>query len=249
MLLPSMTTPNDTDPRLETRYMDTISGTDDRGQVTLVGVVHDHPASNYRVRTVLEEKSHDVLALELPPLAVPLYEEYAATERVPPALGGELSAAVQATSTTDIVGIDGPSVGFVRALGRRLYRERASLDTVKRSAQSLLSITGRALACRVAASVAERTPWTVRVGSSTTHPTSQRDLPDRQAADEQRQIRTATAVLDALESSPSSRYRSESRERYMADRLETLRQRGDVVAVVGAGHFDTLCRYVDSPGD
>jgi pheromone shutdown protein TraB len=30
----------------------------------------------------------------------------------------------------------------------------------------------------------------------------------------------------------------------MADRLATLRESGDVVAVVGAGHFDPLCERV-----
>ena len=93
---------------------------------------------------------------------MPLYETYAAGDESPPAFGGELSAAIQAAETDDVVGIDGPSPGFVRELGNWLVRERA-----------------------------------------------------------------------------------ESRGRHMADRLATARARGDVVAVVGAGHFDPLCDHFE----
>ncbi|MFC7081645.1 hypothetical protein [Halorussus caseinilyticus] len=39
--------------------------------VTLVGVVHDHPASVHRARAVVRERDPEVVALEAPPLAVP----------------------------------------------------------------------------------------------------------------------------------------------------------------------------------
>lgn len=239
-----MTTGHGDDPRLETPYVETFDGTGEDGTVTLVGVVHDHPASVYRVRTVVDAAAPDVLAVELPPLAVPLYETYADSEESPPVFGGELSAAIQAAETGDVVGIDGPSPGFVRELGRWLVRERASRTTVSRSLRSLLSITGTALTCRVAATLGRHTPLRVAVGSATSHGTTREDPPAEQAADERRQIRTAVSVMDAFET-PSSRSRSESRERHMADRLATVRTRGDVVAVVGAGHFDPLCGYLD----
>jgi pheromone shutdown protein TraB len=239
-----MTAQHTDDPRVDTRYVRTCSGTHDGGAVTIVGVVHDHPASVYRVRHVVSEVDPSVLALELPPLAVPLYEAYAAGARSPPALGGELSAAVQAAGTDSVVGIDGPSLGFVHTLGQRLWQERASRTTVSRSLRSLLSVTKSAVACRMAATLAARTPFTVAVGSSVPHETTMDDPANEQAADERRQIRAASAVMDAFETSPSSRYRAESRERHMADRLATLRESGDVVAVVGAGHFDPLCERV-----
>jgi hypothetical protein len=108
------------------RYVETLAGTGDAGAVVLVGVVHDHPASVARVHRVVEATQPDVLALELPPLAVPLYEAHAAEGETPPALGGEFSAAVQAASTDDVVGIVRPSVGFTRTFLRRLSRERAA---------------------------------------------------------------------------------------------------------------------------
>ena len=37
----------------------------DAGDVTLVGVVHNHPASKHRIRTMLDEVDPAVLALEL----------------------------------------------------------------------------------------------------------------------------------------------------------------------------------------
>lgn len=241
----TMTPRHETDPRLDTQCAKTFEGTDGSGAVTIVGVVHDHPASVYRARHVVSERDPDVLALELPPLAVPLYEAYAAGEQSPPTFGGELSGAAQAARTDDIAGIDGPTLGFARRLGRRLWRNRASAATVSRSARSLLSITKTALACRLAAPVTARTGLTVAVGSPVHHETTG-DPADVQATDERRQIRTATAVVDAFETSPSSRYRTVSRESHMADRIEALRERGDVVAVVGAGHFESLCERVAS---
>lgn len=240
-----MTTENRDDPRVESRYVRTFDGTSD-GVVTLVGVVHDHPASIARVRHVVSEVDPSVLALELPPLAVPLYEAYATGSESPPALGGELSAAVGAAGTDEAVGIDGPSLGFLRTLARRLWQEKASRETVSRSVRSLLSVTKTALACRVAATVVARTPVTVAVGSPASHGTTADAPASEQAADERRQIRAATAVMDAFETSPSSRYRAESRERHMVDRLVTLRNRGDVVAVVGAGHFDPICERLET---
>jgi hypothetical protein len=239
-----MTTGYRDDPRLETRYVEEFEGTNGKGAVTLVGVVHDHPASIYRVRRTVETVEPDILAVELPPLAVSLYETYAGGDESPPAFGGELSAAIEAAGTDEVVGIDGPSPGFVRELGTWLVRERASRRTVTRSLRSLASITKTALTCRVAAAVARHSSLRVAVGSGTSHETNLEDPPAEQAADERRQIRTAVSVMDAFET-PSSRSRSESRERHMADRLASVRTRGDVVAVVGAGHFDPLCNHIE----
>lgn len=75
------------------------------------------------------------------------------------------------------------------------------------------------------------------------------DPPADQVADERRKIRSAAAVQEALEPPPSSRYRSMARDRHMADRLLTVRQRGDMVAVVGAGHFDPLSEALGSSDD
>jgi hypothetical protein len=57
------------DPRLNEDFWRVVSG--DGGDVILVGVVHDHPSSCHRVRTLAEEFDPDVVGLELPPLAIP----------------------------------------------------------------------------------------------------------------------------------------------------------------------------------
>ena len=172
-------------------------------------------------------------------LAVPLYEAHADDE-TPPPLGGEMSTAIQAADTDDVVGIDGPSTAFCRRLARVLVSGRASVETVTRSVRGLASVAKTAIACRVAAALTAHTPLRVAVGESTSHDVSRTDPPHRQVADENRQIRTATAVLEAFERPPISRVRSETREAHMADRLRDLRSRGDVVAVIGLGHFDPL---------
>ena len=229
-----------TDPRLESEYIETLDGGRRAGQIMLVGVVHDHPASIYRVRRVVERETPAVLAVELPPLAVPLYEAHADDDETPPPLGGEMSAAIQAVDTDVIVGIDGPSTAFCRRFVRVLLAGRASLETVSRSVRGVLSVAKTAITCRAAATLTAHTPLRIAVGESTSHDVSQTDPPRRQVDDENRQIRTATAVLDAFERPPASRVRSETREAHMADRLRDLRSRGDIVAVVGLGHFDPL---------
>ena len=80
----------DSDPRVTGEFVRRVSN--DAGTVTLVGVVHDHPASSYRVRQVVEDVDPEVLALELPPISIPLYEQYASSDRNPPVFGGEMSA-------------------------------------------------------------------------------------------------------------------------------------------------------------
>ena len=233
---------NDTDPRMASEYVTTVSG--EAGDVTLVGVVHDHPASVYRVRRVLDRESPDVLALELPPPAVGLFEEYADDDRTPPRFGGEMSAAVQAAATDDVVGIDGPTVAFCRRLAARLVDERASAETVAQTLRGLAGVTKKTLLCRAAAAVGGATSLQVEVGSPTAHAATHADPPAQQAADERSQIRRANSVLAALESTPASKYRSAVRERHMAERLGDHRRRGDVVAVVGVGHFDPIVDYL-----
>jgi len=93
-------------------------------------VLHDHPASTYRVRTLIGRVDPAVLALELPPLALPLYDQYATDERTPPTLGGEMSAAIQAADADRVAGIDGPTPGFLRRVASGLHRADASAETV-----------------------------------------------------------------------------------------------------------------------
>jgi len=229
-----------TDPRLDEATIARVGG------VVLVGVLHDHPASVYRVRTVVEAVDPDALALELPPLAVPLAAHHAADERTPPALGGEMSAAVQAAGTDRVVGIDGPSVGFLRYLAAELYAEGAAPATVRRAAASLRSVTSRAVTRRATASVAALTAVQVAVDPPTTYDTGRADDPAHQAAEERRRVDTAQSMLQAFRPPPAAAIRRAARERYMADRLGALA--GDVVAVVGLAHLDAVAGHLRDAG-
>ena len=236
-----MTDDSRADPRLESTYLTTCC----EGTVTLAGVVHDHPASVARVAAVVERRQPDAVALELPPLAVGLYEAHAARGTDPLAFGGEMSAAIAAAETDQIVGIDGPSRRFCRALAGRFARDRPGVGTVARSLRGVASVARTALACRGAAAVARRTPLAPTVGSRTAYEVDEADPPARQARDERRQAEAATAVLDAFEKPSAARIRSETREAHMAERLRALAAEGTVVAVVGLGHFDPLVERLD----
>lgn len=222
-----------TDPRLTGDYVRQVPAAGN--SVTLVGVVHDHPASTHRVRRTVEGIDPAVLAVELPPLAVPLFEHHAA-DLTPPASGGEMSVAIRAAGSAQVVGIDGPTPGFLLRLGRNLCAERAEADTVRRVLQSVVSITKHAVVCRLAGTLTAHTDRRIAVGSPNTHEVS--DDPDEQAADERDQIRRAKSITSVFEPSKAVQFRNETRDEYMASRLAGLSGEGDVVAVVGIDHLD-----------
>lgn len=232
------------DPRItgeHLRSIDTPTGT-----VTLVGVVHDHPASAFRVRTVVTDRIPDVLALELPPLSLPLFERYAEDTRTPPVFGGEASAAIQASTTDRVVGIDGPTLPFLRRLAATLYHEGGSIETVRGVLDGLSTVTKNALRCRLAGTLAAVTSIRLEVDSPVTYATDRADSPEQQAENEHRQIARARAVMDAFEPSRAASFNDDVRETHMADRLAEFRGDGDVVAVVGRHHLDSVAEQLDA---
>ena len=238
------------DPRTTGEYVRQVSG--DGGTVTLVGVVHDHPASIHRVRQVVEALDPDVLALELPPMSIPLFEQYANTDRCPPAFGGEMSAAVQAAATPSTVGIDRPSGGFFQRLGRTLLRERPSLRTVRGVIADAAETTKHAITCRAAAAVGARTSVRLEVDAPVSHDVDWRDTPDDQARDERKQVRRSRSFMNVFRTasrSRAARLEDAAREEEMAARLGHLREDGDVVAVVGIDHLDSVVERLDPTGE
>ena len=237
------------DPRVTGEYIHQLS--DRSGTLTLVGVVHDHPASTYRVRQAVAGIDPDVLALELPPISVPLFEEYGRTERSPPTFGGEMSAAIQAAAPGVAVGIDRPTGGFFRRLGRVLLRDRPPVGTVQDLVSTAVSTTGHAVLCRVAAGVAARTSIRVEVDSPVGHGVDHADRPEKQALDEREQVRRSRSFIEAFQSAGrfrASRLEDTVREAEMASRLTELRERGEVVAVVGIVHLEPLIERLDAAG-
>lgn len=227
------------DPRTNGDYVRRVHGEAGDGDVIVTGVVHDHPASMYRVRSVVEGIDPDVLALELPPLAVPLFERYA-HDRTIPTSGDEMSVAIRAATTDAIEGIDGPTPAFLRRLVRNLLRDDTPLSTGRNVLRGLLSVTKHAVACRIAASLDDPAAARFAADSPVEYDVSREDDPERQATDERTQIRRAKSVLSTFGKSTPVQLRDLTREAHMAERLTSLRRKGTVVAVVGVDHLDPL---------
>jgi pheromone shutdown protein TraB len=233
----------DSDPRVTGEHVRQVS--DNHGTLTLVGIVHDHPASIYRVRHIIKCVDPDVLALELPPISLPLFEQYAATDETPPALGGEMSAAIQAADCDSVVGIDRPTGRFFRRLGQTLLRERPPLETVRSVVSNTVETTQHALLCLAAAAVGACTSVRLEVDSPIPHDIAWTDVPGDQAHHEREQIHRSRAFMDAFRTanrSQASRLEDAAREPAMATRLAELRGNGDgdIVAVVGIDHVDSV---------
>ncbi|NGM68170.1 hypothetical protein G6M89_03940 [Natronolimnobius sp. AArcel1] len=231
-----------TDPRITPEFCRHIDGTS--GDLYLLGVVHDHPASIGRVERTLEAVDPDTLALELPPAAVALYQTYAADTNAaePPRFGGEMSAAIRATDA-EIVGIDAPNWSFLRRVLTRLVADRASAATARRVLSSLSGATREALTCRVAATLNHATSMTVAYDDPVEYECSYDDPPIEQADHERGHVATVQALLGSVDTDGSAlAYRDETREDCMSDRLAELHTDtdGDVVAVVGIDHLEAL---------
>jgi pheromone shutdown protein TraB len=227
------------DPRLG-QYTRCHAGGDDRGGVLLIGVAHDHPSSVARVAHLLDAVEPDVLALELPPLAVPLFRSYAGDEYVPPRLGGEMSTAIQAADDARTVGIDGPNATYLKLLCRRLIAERLPVRDLLDVGRDLLRGVGQALACRVGASVARLTPFTPKVYAHVAYDSASFDTPFAQAEHERNHVTERQSFLRVVGLPRVVTLIDAVREESMAERLTALRATDDVVAVVGIEHLDEL---------
>ncbi|RKD98421.1 hypothetical protein [Halopiger aswanensis] len=238
------------DPRVTDRFYRHVAGP--AGDLHLLGVVHDHPASVGRVQRILEAVDPETVALELPSAALPLYRTYARDgdgdtdpdPHDPPRFGGEMSAAIRAAPEADVVGIDAPNWSFCRRLATRLIADRVPASTARRVVSSLGGATREALTCRVAATLTHATSMTIACDDPVEYECSHDDPPERQAEHERSHVAGVQALLGSVETDDSAlAYRDETRERCMTDRLEALRAdeaTGDVVAVVGIDHLEPL---------
>ncbi|THE65409.1 hypothetical protein D8Y22_09535 [Salinadaptatus halalkaliphilus] len=227
------------DPRITDQFCRHIPGS--AGDLVLLGVVHDHPASVARVECVLESIQPSVLAVELPPAALPLYRAYARGGDDSPQFGGEMSAAIRAAGNADVVGIDAPNWSFLRRLVTRLVADRVSPTTARRVVSSVGGATRDALTCRVAATLTHATSMTIDRDDAIEYDCTAADPPADQAAHERSHVSSVQALLQSVDTDGTAlAYRDETREHCMIDRLETLPERGDVVAVVGVDHLDAI---------
>lgn len=226
------------DPRLAADHVRTVPRDGDAGTAVVVGVVHGHPASVHRVRRVAELVDPDVLALELPAVAVPLFERLAGEGRGD--RGGEMSAAIAAAGGAAVVGVDMPSRDSLRRLLSKVRAAGPSPRELRAVCGQVASVTGHALRCRLAALVGDRAAGATPVAPACTHGCGPDDPPAAQAADERRHLSRSRSLLGAIEPPASMRLTDEAREESMAAALGRLRADGDVLAVVGHHHLDAV---------
>ena len=225
------------DPRVTAETVRCLPGRGDRGAVLVVGVVHDHPASLFRVAHLVETARPAILALELPPLAVPLFRSYARDGRTPPPLGGEMSGAIQAAGDARGVGIDGPSLRYLWVLAGRVGTDTSVVRAVVRDT---LGDVRQAVTTRIGAVVGRYTPLRAQVYDHIGYEVTMFDSPAEQAAHELAHVERQRTFMRAVQVPAGRRAVDDAREATMLGRLRTLRRQGDVVAVVGLDHLDTL---------
>ena len=224
------------DPRIDERYIRCIDPTDNLGAVLLLGVVHDHPASEYRVRRVLEHLQPDILALELPPLAVSLFSLYADDPEVPPQLGGEMSTAIQG-SDADVIGIDAPNWRYLKLLFNRWRTGSVGSDVGRPLLRDIVRSSVHSIVTLIGAYIGSITPYRLRLYSPIRYEISPFDPAEDQAHHEGSHIEKREAFLNAIEMPPVINIIDELREEAMIDRLNELRRTGTLVGVIGMEHL------------
>lgn len=239
----------DADPRLDSTQVRCLPGADEGGTILLIGVVHDHPASVFRVSQLLETFTPDTLALELPPLSVPLFRRYARDLHTPPRLGGEMSAAIRAAGEARVVGVDAPNWAYVRALIRRLHDDSESRSLARTVLADLGRGLAQAAACRLGAVVATLTPYTPRVYAHIAYEVTLLDDPETQAEHEATHLAQHRAFMGVVDPPPETALVDETREDVMAARIAAIRREGDVAVVVGMSHLDGLVRRLTTDND
>ncbi|SHH02223.1 hypothetical protein [Halobaculum gomorrense] len=238
----------DADPRIDPSLVRCLRGTDGTGSVLLIGVVHDHPASVFRVSSLLESFPPDVLAVELPPLSVPLFCRYARDSHVPPRLGGEMSAAIDAADAARVVGIDAPNSSYLRALIDRLRTDGEARTLARAMLTDFVRGLAQAAACRLGAVVAALTPYVPRVYAHIRYDVTLLDDPETQADHERRHLAQHRAFVGVVDPPPETAIVDRIREDVMAARIAALRDDGDIAVVVGMHHLDELERWLAALG-
>lgn len=228
------------DPRLEPDFVRCVPGSPGFGSVLLIGVVHDHPSSLFRVQAILEEIAPDVLALELPPLAVPLFELYSDDNFTPPRLGGEMSLALKSAESARVVGIDSPNRSFIMKLAGRILNREIPRALYRDLAQDLISSSAHAIACRGGALLGSISGIRLRLYSHIEYDCSLFDSPRIQAEHEVSHLTKQQALIRSIEVPRVRQLIDELRDESMAAQLADLSMEGDVVAVVGMEHLEPL---------
>jgi pheromone shutdown protein TraB len=224
----------DSDPRIS---HDSLRWIDRDGPpVLLVGVVHDHPASEYRVSALVEAVAPETVALELPEFVVSAAGGGGASS----AVGGEMAAAIEAAGSRPVVGIDVPGRRTGSAFVAELRARRPAARTILRTGQSIARMTAHAVASRLTQSGIPGASSIATLDRSQKYDLPADASPSAQADHEAAHRHRSTTLLRAFEPPPATSVLDAVRERYMAERIESIRRDGPVVAIVGCGHLDGL---------
>lgn len=229
------------DPRINADQLRLFDGPDG-GPLLVVGCVHDHPASVYRVRALVEALRPDVVGVELPGLAVPLFERVGRDDGGDLPGGGEMSEALAAGADVGArrVGIDTLDTGFARSLAREIRRESPSPATLKRVLGSVTNVSGHALSCRLSAALGRFGTASPVSKRAYDHDVDHSASPTTLADDERRQLTRSLSVLRALEQPVANEVVDTAREKTMVENLTSLQTDGSVVAVVGFDHLSGI---------
>lgn len=228
------------DPRVDPDQLRLFDGPDG-SPLLVVGCVHDHPASVYRVRALVDSLRPDVVGVELPGLALPLFERVG-RESDDERRGGEMSAALAAGAEVGAAreGIDTLDARFARSLVRELRRESPSPDTLKRVFASVSNVGRHALACRLSAALGRFGTTSPVRRRAYEHEVDHAATPITQADDEHRQLTRSLSVLRAFEQPIANEVVDAAREATMVANLTDLRNEGSVIAVVGFDHLSGI---------
>ena len=237
------------DPRVTAGFLECVPDGTSGATVVLVGVVHDHPASVARVERVIDLLQPATVAVELPPLATPLFagEPAATSDRT--RFGAEMRAAYERARAVGArtAAIDGFDGDFWRRLGGAVRRDRQSAATIGRLLAEVADVTTHALACYLSARLPVDLIGEAEPGIA--YDCTALDAAARQAAHERRHASRSRSLLRAIERPVTDQLLDETRERAMAARLATLRAAGPVVAVVGLEHVAEIAATLGKRDD
>jgi pheromone shutdown protein TraB len=246
------------DPRLDGEHWRAVPAAGDRAAAIAVGVVHDHPASAYRVRAVVEAFDPDVVALELPELTIPHFRRQAAVEvpdveeprgddstpgsgsvaadggLTPEASADEMTAAIAAAPDATVAGVDSVDWRFAATFARLAHSRGDSLSTVGGAVKGAWSVTKSAFAVRFG------DDGDLQGAQGADHDVSPAADASAQAADERGRISRSRSLLGAVERPDAAVLFDEAREATMAAKVDAHRRSGRVVAVVGRDHLDSV---------
>lgn len=232
------------DPRVCDQFVNVVRPAGDAAKTVLVGTVHDHPASVYRARAVVEAVSPDVIAVEVPPLAAAVFRERAGEDSDVPGFSGEMAAAVDAADSAQVAGIDSFGPSFLGSLLTEAYERGTSVSTLSDVVADLARVQREATLCRAAATFERLTPTVEAAVSSFEHDVTATDPPADQARDERDHVARAVSLHDAVETPPAESLLDSTREENMSARVSSLRDDGVVVAVVGYDHLAPITQHL-----